>query len=299
VRRPAEGGFRPCVAAGPPLRATVCGCGLRALAQRAASPVTGTPLPTRHLSEVGFDPVYGARPVKRAVQRELETPLAKALLTGQFQEEDTVVVEATGGEAEDGSGPGSWLAFARIPGAQQDEGEPAGPKAAAAAGAPVPVTIPGHTPVRAPAPKTPGGGTGGGASSGGGGGGKFDPLGGGKKGGGAVAKKAGGATAPAASSSGQQQQHQAKGEEEAQQQQSGGGAAANGAAPAGNGAAGGAAAGGSAPAAGGAAAGGVGAEGDGLDEGVASSLFGGGEVPAFLKTPRRRDEQEDAPTCAG
>jgi ATP-dependent Clp protease ATP-binding subunit ClpA len=34
---------------------------------------------------VGYDPVYGARPVKRAIQRELETPLAQALLRGQFE----------------------------------------------------------------------------------------------------------------------------------------------------------------------------------------------------------------------
>jgi ATP-dependent Clp protease ATP-binding subunit ClpB len=39
----------------------------------------------KHLATVGFDPVYGARPVKRAVQREMETPLAKALLSGLFQ----------------------------------------------------------------------------------------------------------------------------------------------------------------------------------------------------------------------
>jgi ATP-dependent Clp protease ATP-binding subunit ClpB len=39
----------------------------------------------RHLAAVGYDPVYGARPVKRAIQRELETPLAQALLRGQFQ----------------------------------------------------------------------------------------------------------------------------------------------------------------------------------------------------------------------
>lgn len=39
----------------------------------------------RHLAAVGFDPVYGARPVKRAIQRELETPMAQALLRGQFQ----------------------------------------------------------------------------------------------------------------------------------------------------------------------------------------------------------------------
>lgn len=37
----------------------------------------------------GYDPVFGARPVKRAVQRELETGLAKALLRGEFGEDDT------------------------------------------------------------------------------------------------------------------------------------------------------------------------------------------------------------------
>ena len=49
------------------------------------------------LQERGFDPVYGARPVKRAVQRELETALAKGMLRGEFGEEDTVIVEAPGG----------------------------------------------------------------------------------------------------------------------------------------------------------------------------------------------------------
>jgi ATP-dependent Clp protease ATP-binding subunit ClpA len=42
----------------------------------------------------GYDPVYGARPVKRAVQRELETGLAKSLLRGEFGDEDTVLVRA-------------------------------------------------------------------------------------------------------------------------------------------------------------------------------------------------------------
>eukprot|EP00803_Ostreobium_quekettii_P010828 evm.model.scf_150EXC.1 EVM.evm.TU.scf_150EXC.1 scf_150EXC:4224-11534(-) len=55
-----------------------------------------------YLAAKGFDPVFGARPVKRAVQRELETKLAKAMLRGEFQEEDTVVVEADGGQAADG-----------------------------------------------------------------------------------------------------------------------------------------------------------------------------------------------------
>mmetsp|Transcript_1435 Transcript_1435/g.3464 ORF Transcript_1435/g.3464 Transcript_1435/m.3464 type:complete len:965 (+) Transcript_1435:124-3018(+) len=47
-----------------------------------------------HLAKVSYDPVYGARPVKRAVQRELETTIAKALLRGEFVEEDTVMVDA-------------------------------------------------------------------------------------------------------------------------------------------------------------------------------------------------------------
>jgi len=54
------------------------------------------------LQEKGYDPVYGARPVKRAVQRELETALAKALLRGEFGEDDTVVVDAPGGAKSDG-----------------------------------------------------------------------------------------------------------------------------------------------------------------------------------------------------
>ena len=45
------------------------------------------------LAAQGYDPVYGARPVKRAVQRQLETPLAKALLAGQFQDEDSILAD--------------------------------------------------------------------------------------------------------------------------------------------------------------------------------------------------------------
>jgi len=45
------------------------------------------------LATVGFDPVYGARPLKRAIQRELETPIAKAILAGQLSEGQTVGVD--------------------------------------------------------------------------------------------------------------------------------------------------------------------------------------------------------------
>jgi ATP-dependent Clp protease ATP-binding subunit ClpB len=45
------------------------------------------------LAERGYDPIYGARPLKRAIQRDLQDPLALALLEGEFGEEDTVRVD--------------------------------------------------------------------------------------------------------------------------------------------------------------------------------------------------------------
>ncbi|MGF1478610.1 MAG: ATP-dependent chaperone ClpB [Cyanophyceae cyanobacterium] len=45
------------------------------------------------LSEVGYDPVYGARPLKRAIQRYLETAIAKAILRGEFKPGDTIFVD--------------------------------------------------------------------------------------------------------------------------------------------------------------------------------------------------------------
>ncbi|ELS04444.1 ATP-dependent chaperone ClpB [Xenococcus sp. PCC 7305] len=45
------------------------------------------------LSELGYDPVYGARPLKRAIQRYLETAIAKAILRGEFQGGDTIFVD--------------------------------------------------------------------------------------------------------------------------------------------------------------------------------------------------------------
>jgi ATP-dependent Clp protease ATP-binding subunit ClpB len=45
------------------------------------------------LAKVGFDPVYGARPLKRAIQSEIENPLAKAILEGRFAPKDTIHVD--------------------------------------------------------------------------------------------------------------------------------------------------------------------------------------------------------------
>jgi ATP-dependent Clp protease ATP-binding subunit ClpB len=57
------------------------------------------------LTNVGYDPVYGARPLKRTIQKELETILAKGILRGDFKEGDTVFVEVQN----------DHLAFSRLP----------------------------------------------------------------------------------------------------------------------------------------------------------------------------------------
>ncbi len=49
------------------------------------------------LGNVGFDPVYGARPLKRAIQAQVENPLAQKILGGEFGHGDTVRVDAEGG----------------------------------------------------------------------------------------------------------------------------------------------------------------------------------------------------------
>ena len=50
------------------------------------------------LAEAGWDPSYGARPLKRAIQRLLENPLALRLLEGDFVDGDTIRVEAENGD---------------------------------------------------------------------------------------------------------------------------------------------------------------------------------------------------------
>ncbi|EEH61899.1 ATP-dependent chaperone ClpB [Neisseria gonorrhoeae] len=48
------------------------------------------------IAKAGFDPIYGARPLKRAIQSEIENPLAKALLAGNYAPESEIKVEADG-----------------------------------------------------------------------------------------------------------------------------------------------------------------------------------------------------------
>ncbi len=50
------------------------------------------------IAEAGFDPVFGARPLKRAIQERIENPLAKQILEGQFGAKDRIRVEAKKGQ---------------------------------------------------------------------------------------------------------------------------------------------------------------------------------------------------------
>ena len=48
------------------------------------------------LAKIGFEPVYGARPLKRTIQQDLENPLAKAILAGNYQPGQTIMVSSDG-----------------------------------------------------------------------------------------------------------------------------------------------------------------------------------------------------------
>ena len=50
------------------------------------------------VAQEGFDPAYGARPLKRAISQYIENPLARAILAGQYAAKDTVTVDYRDGE---------------------------------------------------------------------------------------------------------------------------------------------------------------------------------------------------------
>jgi ATP-dependent Clp protease ATP-binding subunit ClpB len=71
----------------------------RRLAERDIS-LELTEAASEHLAREGFDPVYGARPLKRAIQKEIVQPLAMHLLRGQFQDGQTIAVDLRDGHLE-------------------------------------------------------------------------------------------------------------------------------------------------------------------------------------------------------
>jgi ATP-dependent Clp protease ATP-binding subunit ClpB len=52
-----------------------------------------TPVARERLGEEGYDPIYGARPLKRVIQQRLQNTLALKLLQGEFREGDTILVD--------------------------------------------------------------------------------------------------------------------------------------------------------------------------------------------------------------
>lgn len=56
-----------------------------------------SPAAREWLAEVGYDPEFGARPLKRAIQREVQDPLALKLLSGDFSEGDTIKIDLVNG----------------------------------------------------------------------------------------------------------------------------------------------------------------------------------------------------------
>jgi len=50
------------------------------------------------IGKVGYDPVFGARPLKRAIQQEIENPVAKLILAGKFGPKDVIPVDMKDGQ---------------------------------------------------------------------------------------------------------------------------------------------------------------------------------------------------------
>jgi ATP-dependent Clp protease ATP-binding subunit ClpB len=55
-----------------------------------------TPAARTHIAALGYDPVYGARPLKRLIQQEVETPMARQLVKGELRDGDSAVVDVKG-----------------------------------------------------------------------------------------------------------------------------------------------------------------------------------------------------------
>jgi ATP-dependent Clp protease ATP-binding subunit ClpB len=72
------------------------------LAERKIS-LTLTEAARELLADRGYDPAFGARPLKRTIQADLENPMAKAIIAGKFKEGDRIIADIckTGGEALD------------------------------------------------------------------------------------------------------------------------------------------------------------------------------------------------------
>jgi ATP-dependent Clp protease ATP-binding subunit ClpB len=79
----------------------IAGIQLQLLTQRLHAMEIDVAISTAALNEIasaGFDAVYGARPLKRAIQSEIENPLAREILSGNFMAKDTVIIDYKAGK---------------------------------------------------------------------------------------------------------------------------------------------------------------------------------------------------------
>ena len=75
----------------------------------------GVDVPGKFLSEKGYDPLYGARPLRRAVQKYIEDPVSEEILKGKFKEGSNIKVKHKEGADE--------LYFVDLPAEKEEEGE--------------------------------------------------------------------------------------------------------------------------------------------------------------------------------
>jgi len=73
-----------------------------------------TPEAVEHLGSLGFDPNYGARPVKRVIQQMVENEIALGVLKGDFKEDDTVLVGVSSAAIAKGLAPQRKLVLQRV-----------------------------------------------------------------------------------------------------------------------------------------------------------------------------------------
>lgn len=66
------------------------------------------------LGSLGYDPNYGARPVKRVIQQNVENELAKGILRGDFKDEDTISVDTEVTAFSNGQRPQHKLVFKKV-----------------------------------------------------------------------------------------------------------------------------------------------------------------------------------------
>ena len=71
---------------------------IREMLEKSGIDLTSTPKAVRLIASLGFDPQFGARPIKRVIQKNLLNELSKMILEGKVDKDSTIVVDEKGGK---------------------------------------------------------------------------------------------------------------------------------------------------------------------------------------------------------